>query len=83
MAVKISSFIQDELAKTLGTLQNIADDETMANAVEQIAGVCVDSLRAGGKILFAGNGGSEYSGGHGDRPAWRNRDGGVYRASWR
>lgn len=51
-------YIQDEVAKTLATLELLAQDERITSEVERIARVCCDALRAGHKILFAGNGGS-------------------------
>ena len=56
--VRMSDFIQDEIAKSLVTLRTLAADERLTNEVEQIARACSDALRAGYKILFAGNGGS-------------------------
>jgi len=58
MALEVNSFVEAELRKTLRTVQDIVADETLAATVEQIASVCVESLRRGGKILFAGTGGS-------------------------
>lgn len=51
-------YIQDEVAKTLATLELVAQDEHITAEVERIARVCCDALRDGHKILFAGNGGS-------------------------
>lgn len=51
-------YIQDEVLKTQSTLERIASDEGITDLVEQIATRCSAALRAGKKILFAGNGGS-------------------------
>jgi D-sedoheptulose 7-phosphate isomerase len=51
-------YIQDEVLKTQSTLERIASDEGITDLVEQIAKRCSAALRAGKKILFAGNGGS-------------------------
>ena len=51
-------YIQDELSKSLSVLELLARDEHITHVVERIAQVCCDALRAGNKILFAGNGGS-------------------------
>jgi D-sedoheptulose 7-phosphate isomerase len=51
-------YIQDEVLKTQSTLERIAADEEITALVEQIATRCSAALRAGKKILFAGNGGS-------------------------
>jgi D-sedoheptulose 7-phosphate isomerase len=51
-------YIQDEVLKTQSTLERIAADEEITALVERIATRCSAALRAGKKILFAGNGGS-------------------------
>jgi D-sedoheptulose 7-phosphate isomerase len=51
-------YIQDQIASSLATLQMVSADERITDEVEQIARVCSGALRAGNKILFAGNGGS-------------------------
>ena len=51
-------YIRQEVAKTLSTLELVAADENIAAQVEKIARLACDALRAGNKILFAGNGGS-------------------------
>jgi len=52
------TYIQNEVAKSLGTLERLASDEGIAAEVERIARTCCAALRAGNKLLFAGNGGS-------------------------
>ena len=51
-------YIRQEVAKTQSTLERLAADENIAALVEKIARVSCEALRAGNKILFAGNGGS-------------------------
>ncbi len=51
-------YIQAELLKTRSTIEQIAADEHIAAQVEQIARLSCAALRAGNKMLFAGNGGS-------------------------
>ena len=51
-------YIEGELAKSLATLQLLAGDEAIGAIVEQVAKACCSALRAGKKILLAGNGGS-------------------------
>ena len=58
MEVKVKQYIRDEVSKTLATLERLASDEHITSEVEQIARACCTALRAGNKILFAGNGGS-------------------------
>ena len=51
-------YIQSYLAQSVATLNAAAQDEAFQRAVTDIAGRIVESLKAGGKALFAGNGGS-------------------------
>ena len=51
-------YIQTELLKTRSTIEQIAADGHIANQVEKIVTLCCAALRAGNKMLFAGNGGS-------------------------
>jgi D-sedoheptulose 7-phosphate isomerase len=57
-AVEVKRYIQDEVSKSMATLQLLANDECITAEVERIAQACCAALRAGHKILFAGNGGS-------------------------
>lgn len=52
------AYIQEEISKTLATLEPLASDDSLTAVVEQVARKCCSALRAGNKILFAGNGGS-------------------------
>ena len=54
----MNQFINDGLTQTLATLTALAADTAALRSLESAAGACIVSLRAGGKILFAGNGGS-------------------------
>jgi D-sedoheptulose 7-phosphate isomerase len=58
MEVEVKQYIQDEVSKSLATLELLAQDEHITAEVERIAQACCAALRAGNKILFAGNGGS-------------------------
>lgn len=51
-------YIQGEVAKSLATIELLARDDRIAAEVERIARACCGALRAGNKILLAGNGGS-------------------------
>lgn len=50
--------IHSELDEHLGVLQAIRNDAALLQAVENVAQCCINSLRQGGKLLIAGNGGS-------------------------
>jgi D-sedoheptulose 7-phosphate isomerase len=54
----LKQYIQDEVAKSLATIQLLAGDANITAAVEEVARVSCSALRAGNKILLAGNGGS-------------------------
>jgi D-sedoheptulose 7-phosphate isomerase len=54
----MQTLIQDEILKTKNLLTTILQNKTVLESVEKIAVACLASLRAGGKILFIGNGGS-------------------------
>jgi D-sedoheptulose 7-phosphate isomerase len=54
----LRQYIQDEIAKSLATIQLLASDQDIAGVVEQVARACCAALRSGNKILLAGNGGS-------------------------
>jgi len=58
MENKVRQYIQNEVAKSLATIQLLAGDESIVAIVEQVAKTCCRALRAGNKILLAGNGGS-------------------------
>ncbi|HUZ74936.1 MAG TPA: D-sedoheptulose 7-phosphate isomerase [Stellaceae bacterium] len=55
---RFDGFVREEVAKTAALLDALLADPGTLAAVGQIAELCVTALRAGRKILFAGNGGS-------------------------
>jgi D-sedoheptulose 7-phosphate isomerase len=46
------------LRETAHNLETMASDDALVRTIAEVAGACVAALRAGGKVLFAGNGGS-------------------------
>src|SRR5689334_17778310 len=52
------SLITQELLKARDLIQDLLANESLLQTVEAIAKRCVQALDQGGKILFAGNGGS-------------------------
>jgi D-sedoheptulose 7-phosphate isomerase len=58
LEIAMREYIQAELLKTRSTMERIAADDHINAQVEQIARLACDALRAGNKMLFAGNGGS-------------------------
>ncbi|MBV9769065.1 MAG: D-sedoheptulose 7-phosphate isomerase [Bryobacterales bacterium] len=58
MEVEVKRYIQDEVSKTMAVMELLRKDTHLIEDVEAIAQACSSALRAGNKILFAGNGGS-------------------------
>lgn len=54
----MKQFIEAEFSKTLANFNRMSTDEGLRNEIERAVNLCLSSLRADGKILFAGNGGS-------------------------
>ncbi|WP_305852241.1 D-sedoheptulose 7-phosphate isomerase [Lysobacter sp. S4-A87] len=54
----MNDFVQAEFDKSLLNFQRMSEDAGLRQQITQAVALCVDSLRADGKILFAGNGGS-------------------------
>lgn len=52
------NYIKQEIQKTQDTLARIQQDAALLDNVQKIAQKCIAAIRANGKILFAGNGGS-------------------------
>lgn len=50
--------VRDEIKSSIGVKQAILNDNVLLHKLEQLANECVESLKRGGKIIFAGNGGS-------------------------
>ena len=58
MSEAMHATIRAEFDKALANMQALHADEALSQRIAQAASLCVDALRAGGKILFCGNGGS-------------------------
>ena len=54
----MKQFIDAEFSKTLANFNRMAVDEELKDRIARAVDMCLASLRADGKILFAGNGGS-------------------------
>ena len=54
----MQTLIKNEIQKTRSVLLHIEEDPILLKKIEEAAERCVSALRAGAKILFAGNGGS-------------------------
>jgi D-sedoheptulose 7-phosphate isomerase len=50
--------IRDQIAASIAVKQAILANEKLIDQIEKLAADCVQCLNAGGKVIFAGNGGS-------------------------
>lgn len=57
-AASLSSHIVREIEDSIAVKQDVLRDAGTVAQVERLAHACHESLRSGGKIIFAGNGGS-------------------------
>jgi len=58
LAHQLADAVRSELAETQAALSRLQADSALHDAVVRVAQACVDALKAGRKLLFAGNGGS-------------------------
>lgn len=58
MAADDESFVTDYLGQSVAAMQTYANDPAQVALLHAMAGVITASMRAGGKLLLAGNGGS-------------------------
>ncbi len=58
MTEQAERLIAVEFDKTLANFRRMSEDQVLRGQIVHAAQACVASLRAGGKVLFAGNGGS-------------------------
>jgi len=54
----MKDLVRRQLAQSIATLQAVHDDEQIHDTMLAIGGLTADSMRSGGKLLVAGNGGS-------------------------
>ena len=50
--------IKETIQDSIDVKRKILQDEEMIRQIQQAASICIDTLKAGGKILLCGNGGS-------------------------
>jgi phosphoheptose isomerase len=50
--------IREQIAVSIAVKQAILVDEKLIGQIEKLASYCLQCLQAGGKIIFAGNGGN-------------------------
>ncbi|MBM9577319.1 SIS domain-containing protein [Leptospira sp. 201903070] len=56
--MKNLSAIQTIIRDSISTKEKILNSPDLLSLIEKLAFLCLDSLRSGGKVIFAGNGGS-------------------------
>ena len=54
----MQNYILEEYQKTKNLFEKILNDKKFLLKIEEIANICYESLKNGGKIMFCGNGGS-------------------------
>ena len=54
----LNQAIAAQLRESAGNLRAMSEDEGLHAAIAGVAAACIDALRRGNKVLFAGNGGS-------------------------
>lgn len=54
----VNAFVKEEFAKLLANFQAMQADSAIHDGIEAAVATCIQALRSGGRILFAGNGGS-------------------------
>src|ERR1700675_4026987 len=54
----LARIVAQQFGETSENLQQMTQDAALLSAVGRVVGACVEALRRGHKILFAGNGGS-------------------------
>lgn len=58
MSKNIQAHIHTQIEQSIAAKQSILNDQKIIEQIQVLAEACLASLRAGGKIIFAGNGGS-------------------------
>ncbi len=54
----MQSFIKNQISTARDVMESMLEDAVLLAAIQVAANTCISSLKAGGKILLAGNGGS-------------------------
>jgi D-sedoheptulose 7-phosphate isomerase len=53
-----SATIRTQIEASIAVKQAVLDDEKLIAKIEALAAICIKCLQSGGKVIFAGNGGS-------------------------
>jgi D-sedoheptulose 7-phosphate isomerase len=58
MSESMQTQILEQIEQSIAVKQAVLADQNILNRIQLLVEACISSLRAGGKIIFAGNGGS-------------------------
>jgi D-sedoheptulose 7-phosphate isomerase len=58
MEAKLMSLIRSEIGKTIQPMQTILSDHALMDTIERVAEASACLIKAGGKVMSCGNGGS-------------------------
>ena len=58
MAHQLTAAVRQQIEESRRGFDNLLADESVMEVVAQVAELCTDTIRSGGKVMFAGNGGS-------------------------
>lgn len=58
VATQMLTEIRKQITESIAVKQTLALDNNLLRQLEQLANTCLNALKAGGKVIFAGNGGS-------------------------
>jgi D-sedoheptulose 7-phosphate isomerase len=58
LAVDMKTIVQKQLRKSIATMQAVLEDASIAETLVRLSEITAGSMKAGGKLLVAGNGGS-------------------------
>jgi D-sedoheptulose 7-phosphate isomerase len=58
VAHQLTDSVRQQLEETRRSFDRLLDEESLMEAVAQVAALCIGTIGAGGKVMFAGNGGS-------------------------
>jgi D-sedoheptulose 7-phosphate isomerase len=58
MTTNMHLIIGDQIKSSIGVKFAVLEDRHIISQIEELADMCISALKSGGKIIFAGNGGS-------------------------
>lgn len=58
MTSTIQIAIRSQIEASIAVKQSVLENQQITTKIEELENICLSALRTGGKIIFAGNGGS-------------------------